>query len=82
MRLPQATYNGKIVFVSELALKYGFTDVDGRIPGNNDRIDDRRNKVMKQAPVQWSLERKLPKMAARAAMGQFFEGAKKYTSKL
>ena len=42
--IPQAGFNGKVIFTSELASRYGFTDVDGRIPGES-RIEARRQSM-------------------------------------
>ena len=68
------SYNGKVVMSTELAVTFGFTDVDGKVPGAK-RQQQHRAKMESTVPVQWSLAAPLPP-PTDPRMGEFFAKAR------
>lgn len=72
-----AGMTGKIVQSYELAEKYGFTDVDGKMPGKAEALKNR--KALSSPPLHWSLSstlaEPLPKNVAKM-MAKMLGGSK------
>ena len=67
-------YNGKVVMTAELASTFGFTDVDGSIPGAA-RAAAKRAMIESTVPVQWSMSAPLPP-PTDPRLGDFFAKAR------
>ena len=75
--------NGKVIQTAELAVDYGFTDIDGHLPSGDFagvEAAKRCREVMSRPIIQYNLDAELPNASEtnNSGLSGCFPGAKNY----